>query len=255
MQQPAALVNTWYTPPVMCGRYSLVRVDEAALRRFDLFGLPADWVAHYNVAPTVPALIVRMKKESTEREAVMARFGLIPPWSNPASAAKMINARAETVAEKPAYREALLARRCLIPADGFFEWRRSGAAKKGKQPYWFQMADERPFAFAGLWERWYDPAGQRVESFAILTTRPNALVAPFHDRMPVILSQEAHALWLDPEVRAPPLLEPLYEPIPAERMIVRAVSRRVNDARNDDPSCLELVKEDEEEPPKQGSLF
>ena len=255
----------------MCGRYSLMRVDEAALKRFDLFGLPESWVAHYNIAPTVSALIVRKKKDASgpvvggmnppagaiaspnagEREGALARFGLIPPWSTPAAAAKMINARAETVADKPAFREALGARRCLVPADGFFEWRRL-AGQKSKQPYWFQMADREPFAFAGLWERWYDPAGVRIESFAILTTRPNTLVAGFHDRMPVILGPEAYTMWLDPAV-PPPLLEPLYEPIPAERMIVRAVSMRVNNARNDDPGCVEEVTE--EPPPKQGSLF
>lgn len=236
----------------MCGRYSLMRVDEAALKRFDLFGLPESWVAHYNIAPTVSALIVRKKKDApSEREGAMARFGLIPPWSTPAAAAKMINARAETVADKPAFREALSARRCLVPADGFFEWKRL-AGQKSKQPYWFQMEDRAPFAFAGLWERWYDPAGVRIESFAILTTRPNSLVAGFHDRMPVILGPEAYTMWLDPAV-PPPLLEPLYEPIPAERMIVRAVSMRLNNARNDDPGCVEEVTE--APPPKQGSLF
>lgn len=205
----------------------------------------------FNIAPTQEAPVVRVNAEGT-REVAMLRWGLVPFWSKDLSVGnRMINARAETVADKPAFREALLARRCLVPADGFFEWKRVGT-EKSKQPYWFQLADREPFAFAGLWERWYDPAGVRVESFAILTTRPNSLVASFHDRMPVILGTEAYAMWLDPAV-PPPLLEPLYEPIPAERMIVRAVSMRVNNARNDDPGCVEEVTE--APPPKQGSLF
>lgn len=231
----------------MCGRYSLTKVDRALLERFDLFDLP-EVIPRYNVAPTQLAPIVRRKRDADARELVMARFGLVPSWSPDLSGgAKMINARSETVMEKPPFRDAFQQRRCLVPADGFFEWEKRG---KERVPHWFHLRDASVFAFAGLWERWYDEDKNRIESFTILTTKPNALVQPLHDRMPVILRPEDYALWLDPTITAPPALEPLFEPFPAEEMLDKVVSRRVNKPDSDGPEVLEP-----DEGPKQGSLF
>ena len=237
----------------MCGRYSLTRPERAVLKRFDLFDIP-ELPARYNVAPTQLVPVVRRKRDATEdpaiadRELVLMRFGLVPSWApDLTSGAKMINARSETVMDKPAFRESFQRRRCLVPADGFYEWEHQG---KRRVPHWFRVKGEDVFAFAGIWDRWYDEKKNRLESFAILTTEPNALVEPLHDRMPLILHPEDWKLWLDPEVSSPDALEPLLVPFPAEAMIEHAVSERVNSPANDDPSCLEPDRG-----PAQGSLF
>ncbi|MCC7381031.1 MAG: SOS response-associated peptidase [Deltaproteobacteria bacterium] len=240
----------------MCGRYTLTRPDQALLRRFDLFDLP-ELAPRFNIAPTQLAPIVRRKKgeaagSAHARELVLAQFGLIPSWvQDPASAPKMINARVEGVAEKPAYRDAFARRRCLVPADGFFEWKRLDG--KRKQPYWIHLADRELFAFAGLWERWYDPTGRRIESFAILTCPPSSSIAELHDRMPVILPPESYGEWLDPGIQSPEALGSFLQPFPAQKLRLEPVSTRVNDPTHDDPECL--APPQPEEPPKQGSLF
>jgi putative SOS response-associated peptidase YedK len=177
-----------------------------------------------------------------ERECVPVRWGLIPSWAkDPNIGNKMINARAETVAEKPAFREALARSRCLVPADGYYEWQREGRMGQRKQPFYICLRDGRPFAFAGLWERWAGPDGTIIESCAILTTEPNESLKDIHDRMPVILAQADYDQWLDPAVRQAQLLQPLLRPYPPEDMIACAVSLRVNDPGHDDVACIAPV--------------
>jgi putative SOS response-associated peptidase YedK len=180
----------------MCGRYRL-SAKERYIR--DHFGLEDDvsWAPRWNVAPTQQVPIVRQDSKQPERTFSLARWGLIPYWAKDRSiAAKTINAMSETAAEKPALRHAMSRRRCLIPADGFYEWLRVGVREK--HPYSFGMMDDSVFAFAGLWEAWRDPAGEALETCTILTTKPNSLVADVHDRMPLILRRENYDLWLDP---------------------------------------------------------
>lgn len=200
---------------------------------FQLSSAP-DLKPRYNIAPTQPVAVVRAGQG--DRELAMLHWGLIPSWSKDAEiGARMINARGETVAEKPSFRAAFRARRCLILADGFFEWRRNGDRK---QPYYIAMRDRRPFAFAGLWERWAPAGGAPVESCTIVTTTPNEVLAPIHDRMPVILPPALHAAWLDPALKENERLQPMLQPLDASLMIAYPVSPRVNSPRNDDRDCI-----------------
>jgi putative SOS response-associated peptidase YedK len=219
----------------MCGRFTQAAPGEVIA---EVFGL-AEALAltpRYNIAPTQEVAAVRASAGGG-RELVALRWGLLPPWANDrALAARMINARAETVAAKPAFRSAFRARRCLVVADGFYEWQRRGA---GKRPYFVGLADNRPFGFAGLWERWSGPDGEAVESCTIVTTTANELVAPIHDRMPVILDPAQFDLWLDPAVRDPEAVRPLLRPHAAAGMRAVAVSELVNSPRNDVPECRE----------------
>ena len=171
----------------------------------------------------------------------MLRWGLIPSWAqDPAMGMKLINARAETAAEKPSFRKPFRERRCLVLADGYYEWKREGARK---QPYYIRLNSERPFAFAGLWDRWNDKAGKTIESCAILTTTPNERLASIHDRMPVILPPVAYEPWLDPGLQDATRLVPFLMSYPADAMIAVPVSRLVNDPRVDDARCLEALDE------------
>ena len=180
----------------MCGRYRLSRRKQIIEEHFDVVSGEEDWEPRYNIAPTQLVPAIRQHPREPRRDLSFLRWGLIPSWANDASgAARMINARAETAATLPAFRDALQHRRCLIPADGFYEWRRSSTAK---QPYCFEVRDGELFAFAGLWERWKDPSGQWIRSCSILTTTANAVTSAVHDRMPVILSRDDYDLWLDP---------------------------------------------------------
>jgi putative SOS response-associated peptidase YedK len=181
----------------MCGRFRLTRASKLAER----FGIEPedDWVPRYNIAPTQNVEVIRQHPEEPKRFGSRMRWGLIPSWAKDASVGyKMINARAETVATKPSFCEALKKRRCLIPADGFYEWKKEG---KTKTPFCFIMADKSLFAFAGIWETWKNPVGQLIETCSIITTTPNALCADVHDRMPVILPDPWYDLWLDPIIR------------------------------------------------------
>jgi len=179
----------------MCGRYRLSRRKQFIADHFDATG-EDDWEPRYNIAPTQPVPIIRQHPKEPRRDLSLVRWGLIPPWSKDASsAARMINARSESAATLPAFRDAMKLRRCIVPADGFYEWKRTG---KSKQPFCFEVRDGELFAFAGLWERWKDPVGNWVKSCAILTTTPNAVTAAVHDRMPVILDPDAYDLRLDP---------------------------------------------------------
>jgi putative SOS response-associated peptidase YedK len=223
----------------MCGRYSLATPADTLAGHFRLSHAPPV-SPRYNIAPSQPIAIVRMSAPRHERECVQVRWGLIPSWAkDPGIGNKMINARAETVAEKPAFREAFARSRCLVPADGYYEWQREGRMGQRKQPFYICLRDGRPFAFAGLWERWAGPDGTIIESCAILTTEPNESLKDIHDRMPVILAQADYDQWLDPAIRQAQLLQPLLRPYPPEDMTACAVSLRVNDPGHDDTGCIE----------------
>jgi putative SOS response-associated peptidase YedK len=217
----------------MCGRFTSSQRREAIAERFQV-NVPKGYSERYNLAPTQQALIVRERDD--EREAIMARWGLLPHWAKDERISfKMINARAETLTEKPAYRSLLGKYRCLVVADGFYEWTIGTDGKK--QPIHFQLVDGGLFAFAGLWTCRTDDTGESVESCTIVTTWPNELVAPAHDRMPVILPRDLEADWLDPGVSKEHALA-LLEPFPAEAMMALPASTRVNSVRNDDPGLL-----------------
>jgi putative SOS response-associated peptidase YedK len=218
----------------MCGRYTLSTPGEVIAELFDLPESPR-LAPRWNIAPTQPVAVVRTAGTGGRQLAAL-HWGLIPSWAKERSiGARMINARAETVAEKPAFRSALRARRCLIVADGFFEWRKAGPRK---QPHYVRMRDRRPFAFAGLWERWAPGAEDVVESCVIVTTTPNEVLAPIHDRMPVILAPADFTRWLDPEMRDAAAVLPLLRPHPAEEMEAYPVGLQVNNPGNDDPACI-----------------
>jgi putative SOS response-associated peptidase YedK len=218
----------------MCGRYRLSRRKQLIQQYFDT-AEEVDWEPRYNIAPSQQVGIVRQDRTKPERHLSLARWGLIPFWAkDPNIGFKTINARSETAPSKPAFREAFRTRRCLVPADGFYEWQRSG---KAKQPFHFGMGDDSLFAFAGLWDRWKDPTGQVVESCSILTTTPNALLADVHNRMPAILSPENYDLWLDPGLERVNAVTELLSPFDARLMKRYPVSTRVNFVKNDDPDC------------------
>jgi len=225
----------------MCGRYSLKTDDIHIRRQFTLKDSPR-WVPRYNVAPGQDVPIVRANAEG-ERKLVFARWGLIPSWSKePKAEFSTINARAETVAAKPAFRTAFRRRRCLIPADGYYEW----AARPGskiKQPYYIGLRDGGLFAFAGLWERW-ERGETAVESCTIIVTEANELTRPIHGRMPVILPEEDYELWLSADARQAEHLQSLLKPFPSERMRAYPVSTEINNPRNDNDKCIEEVMEE-----------
>ena len=225
----------------MCGRYSLTTPPEALRRLFGFEAVP-NLPARYNIAPTQEAPIVR-RGEDGRRELAMARWGLLPPFAKaPADGARMINARAETVAQKPAFRTAFRRRRCLVPADGFYEWQKlSEGPKPEKQAWRIGLKGGAPFAFAGLWELWRPPqpeaGGEALLSYGIVTTEANAAIAKIHERMPVILAEADYVRWLDPEAQ-PDSLQALLRPFPAEAMGYYRISSRVNAVRNDDEACI-----------------
>ena len=228
----------------MCGRFTLRTPPAAWLPMFlidpaevaaDVFG-DDHWRPRYNLAPTQNILAVIQDATDQLRRLTQFRWGLLPSWAEDLSmGARMINARSETVAEKPSFRKAFLQRRCLIPADGYLEWKRSGGSK---QPYLAHRPGNDVFAFAGLYERNRQATGQWIETCTILTTTPNAVTGTIHDRMPVVLSEEVHARWLDPSFRdTTELTQWLVAPNEAVFRLT-AVSQRVNNARHDDPACL-----------------
>ena len=222
----------------MCGRYTLTCTPEVLAEAFRLEAAP-DHQPRYNVAPSQAVVCVREAPPARIREAVTLRWGLVPSWAgDPAMGMKLINARAETVAEKPSFRKPFRERRCLVPADGYYEWKREGSRK---QPYHIRLNSERPFAFAGLWDRWTGADGKTIESCAILTTTPNERLASIHDRMPVILPPVAYEPWLDPGLQDAARLLPFLASYPADEMIAVPVSRLVNDPRVDDARCLEAL--------------
>lgn len=220
----------------MCGRYTLTSPAEALRALFDLEIADPD-VPRFNIAPTQQIIWVRMSESGTY-EAQRGRWGLVPFFSkDPAGGdALLLNARSETVAVKPSFRAAFKRRRCLIPADGFFEWKKVG---EKKQPYHIRLQGMHPFAIAGLYEHWSGKDGTSVDSCTLITTAPNKLMTEIHDRMPVILDQENYRTWTDPKIDDPAILMPLLAPYRDGRLEAVPVSTKVNNPRNDDPRCLE----------------
>jgi putative SOS response-associated peptidase YedK len=211
----------------MCGRYAQSTDPKKLAKDFKVTEVPAV-EPRYNIAPTQSILAVRRSEDG--REALLLKWGLIPSWAKDDSmSARLINARSETVTEKPAFREAFKRSRCIIPADGFYEWQR---AEGKKQPYFFRMRDEHPFGFAGLWDRWRGENGKVIESCTILTTEANEVLLPVHDRMPVILHPETYDEWLDADARSVESLKELLRPYPAPEMTSYPVSALVNSPRN-----------------------
>ena len=218
----------------MCGRYSLTTDLGELVLRFEFDGDRLTFEPAYNVAPTQDVLTV--VGGETRRGGFM-RWGLIPHWAKSASiGSRMINARAETVGEKPAFRDALRRRRCLVLADGFYEWERVGRLKR---PMRVVMRSGEPFPLAGLWSVWRDPDGNAVPSCTIITTAANDLIRPIHDRMPVVLPREMEALWLDQSVDGPIALADVLHPYPADAMDAYEVSALVNSVANDGPEVVE----------------
>ena len=224
----------------MCGRFVLMTLAKSLASHFRLSEEP-DLSPRYNIAPTEAIAIVKVAGEEPRRILVMVTWGLVPSWAKDrAMGPRLINARAESAAEKPAFRAAFKYRRCLVPADGFYEWKRIDGRK---QPYLFGTADRTVFAFAGLWERWSGPDEEVLESATILTTDANELLRPIHDRMPVILAEADYDLWLDPTVKTAERLNPLLRPYPAREMIGHPVSPRVNRAGYEDPDLIVPIQE------------
>ena len=220
----------------MCGRYTLKSNPHAVASLCNLPAIP-ELKARFNIAPTQLVPVIRAGPSG--RELTMLRWGLIPSWAKDAKIAHMmINARAETAAEKPAFRSAMKRRRCLLPADGFYEWKKVG---KQKLPLHIRRRDEAPFAFAGLWECWKPPDGEPIETCTILTTASNEVVAPYHDRMPVILPPEYYDAWLKPGDADAEGFLPLMVPFPAAEMVAVAANPIVNSPKTDCPECLQAV--------------
>jgi putative SOS response-associated peptidase YedK len=233
----------------MCGRFARRSTQEVLA---DWFGVELEdmpfFAPSYNAAPQSVQPVVRLNRDSGGPEIALLRWGLVPFWAKDAKFGySTINARAEEVASKPAYREALKKRRCLVPADAFYEWQKID--KKTKFPYAFALKNNEPYAMAGLWERWQPQEGPPLETFTIVTTDPNELTEPFHNRMPVILEPRDYERWLDPGDPARPPVD-LLRPMPAEKMIAWPVSERVGNVRNNDPQLLV-----EQRPAETGSLF
>jgi len=223
----------------MCGRFTLYSSPVVLAREFELGALPLLF-PRYNIAPTQPVAMVRISAASGAREWALARWGLVPSWADDVKIGqRMINARSETVAEKPSFRAAFRRRRCLIPIDGYYEWQVSPT--DGKRPFYIRRFDQRPLAIAGLWESWQSPDGTPLETCTLLTTAANDRLRPIHDRMPVFLDEPSRQLWLDPETPAPALLQrmqaandDLFETI--------EVSKRVNNPRHEAPDCIEPLE-------------
>ncbi len=220
----------------MCGRFARF----SSVQKFaDLFGTRAGFSLNprYNVAPTQALLLAR--NAVGNRELVSLYWGLIPYWSKePKTGYSTINARAESVAEKPAFRNAFRRRRCLIAADGYYEWRK---LERTKQPYYIALKDREPFAFAGVWDHWARDE-HSIDSCAIIVTEANELTKPIHDRMPVMLAPEHYDAWMDPDLTDPGRLKSFLKPYPSERMLAYPVSKAVNDPKNDQPELIARVE-------------
>ena len=223
----------------MCGRFTLNTPAQIIAEFFKLSEVP-DIKPRYNIAPTQSIATVTVDSKKIERQFQFMRWGLIPSWAkNMKIGSHTINARSETVAEKPAFRSAIKHRRCLIIADGFYEWQPQG---KKKQPYYFTMANSEQFAFAGLWENWESPEAKNIVSCSIITTAANETVHPVHDRMPVILPEGDWEEWLDPSVNTSQQVLPLLKPYASAAMIANAVSAIVNSPTRDSPECIQAIE-------------
>lgn len=236
----------------MCTRYVLLKEHlRELLARLGLEANP-DFVSRYNIAPASLVPAVRKPRDGAKVESVSLRWGLVPSWAKTSeSATQLVNARAETVASKPSFRDALRKRRCLIPATGFYEWEHRG---RTKQPWVFRRRDDQPFAFAGLWESWHGADGAPLETFAIITTEPNELMRPIHDRFPVMLAPDQFGQWLDPGVTEPDELAPLLRAPPSDTLTANTVSRHVSNVRHEGPECLAPAGPDDNGDANQFSL-
>lgn len=220
----------------MCGRYRLTAKERYIAEHFELEESQVRWSPRYNIAPTQEVPVVRREAEIARRAFSLIRWGLIPSWAKDSRiAAGTINAMSESAAQKPAFRDSLRSRRCLLPADGFYEWKKLGP--RDKQPYNFGLKDDGLFAFAGLWERWRAPSGDLLETCTILTTVANPLTGEVHDRMPVILRPEDYDLWLDPRATSPSRLKHLLRPFDAGAMRKYPVTTRVGNPEFDNAEC------------------
>lgn len=221
----------------MCGRFSIFADPERLAERFDA-SLPEEGLRpRYNAAPT-QNLPVILNENNGARQIQLLRWGLVPSWAeDPVIGSRMINARSETLAEKPSFRTALKKRRCLVLADGFYEWQQTPT---GKVPTRITLQSGEPFALAGLWETWKEPTGDLLRTFTIITTSPNELLAPIHNRMPVILPREHESIWLDNGADQGIWLD-MLRPYPADQMTAYPVSKRVNYVGNDDPEIVQLA--------------
>ena len=219
----------------MCGRFTLT-IDPTELK--DMFGeysFPAPFAPRFNIAPTQPVLVI---PNDGQEKADFFLWGLIPSWAkDPTNANRLINARGETLAEKPSFRGSFKYKRCLILADGFYEWKAQPGTKT-KTPYFIHMKDRQPFAFAGLWDEWHGPDGSQVRTCTIVTITPNELMTPLHNRMPVIVHPDAYAQWLDKTPQTPENLQPIIKPYPSDKMAVHPVSTLVNNPANDRAECV-----------------
>jgi putative SOS response-associated peptidase YedK len=229
----------------MCGRYRLSRRKQLIEEYFGSAPWDDDWSPRYNIAPTQPVPVVRQHPKEPIRQISLMKWGLIPSWAkDPSIATGTINAKSETAATKPAFRDPLRFRRCLIPANGFYEWKRAGSSK---QPYCFEVREGELFAFAGLWDGWKNPEGQWIKTCSILTTIPNAVTSTVHDRMPVILDPDSYDLWLDPGMTNVQVISELLKPFDARMMRCYPVSGRINHVVNDDEECSRPVEHAETE--------
>lgn len=219
----------------MCGRFTLFVDPKDLMEAFPGFEVPVEWTPRYNIAPTQPVAVIA---NSGKKKIEFFRWGLIPSWAkDPSIGNRMINARSETLAEKPSFRVAYRRRRCLVLADGFYEWRKE-PGRRTKTPMYIRLKSGEPFGFAGLWEAWRSEDDQPILSCAIITTDPNPLVGKIHNRMPVILERAAYDLWLSPEEQLPDQLSVWLKPYPASQMTAYPVSTAVNNPRNDVPECI-----------------
>jgi putative SOS response-associated peptidase YedK len=222
----------------MCGRYTRRSPPRVVAEAFDLPEVP-ELFPRFNIAPGEPVAVVRQPPGGEGRQLASLRWGLIPAWADdPAIGDRLANARSETAATKPSFRRAFRSRRCLVVADGFYEWQRTNG---GKQPYFVRLQSDRPFGLAGLWERWAK-GEEPVESCTILTTDANGLMKPIHQRMPVIIPREQYDLWLDPRCQDTKTLAKLLRPYPSQDMLAYRVSTLVNDPQNDGPRCIEPAR-------------
>jgi len=236
----------------MCTRFVLLKDQLQAAYVALGVEAPAELVSRYNIAPSTALTAFRQRNRAAGPERALLRWGLVPSWAKSVDAsAPLVNARAETLTEKPSFSEAFRQRRCLVPAGGFYEWAIHGRARK---PWLFQRPDAAVFFFAGLWETWRLPTGEVVESCAIITTTPNAVTQPIHDRMPVLLAPETTRAWLDPEAHVERDLIPLLRPASDAALTATALSTHVSNVRHDDPACLTPAGPDEDLSAPQLSL-
>jgi putative SOS response-associated peptidase YedK len=229
----------------VCGRYRLSRRKQVIEEYFWSAPWDDDWNPRFNVAPTQRVPVIRQHPKEPVRQISLMKWGLIPHWAkDPSIATNTINAKSETAADKPAFRDPIKFRRCLIPADGFYEWKRTGGAK---QPFCFEVNDGELYAFAGIWDGWKNAEGQWIKTCSILTTTPNAVTSTVHNRMPVILDRDSYDVWLDPAMQNVEAISELLKPFDAQLMRSYPVSNRVNHVGNDDEECSRPVEHAETE--------